>query len=170
MFNVVLYQPEIPPNTGNVMRLCANTGAALHLVHPLGFTLEERALRRAGLDYREWAHVREHTSLDACLHALGARPGPATAAAGAPPPAVYAFSTRGERAHTAPAYRAGDVLLFGPETRGLPDEVLAALPPAQCLRIPMQPGNRSLNLSNAVAVAVYEAWRQHDFAVLTPPA
>lgn len=154
MFNVVLYQPEIPPNTGNIMRLCANTGVALHLVHPLGFSLDQRQLRRAGLDYRDLATVKEHTSLDAALQSSGT-----------PSPTVYAFSTRGGPSHASVRYRRGDVLLFGPETRGLPDEVLDALPPAARLRIPMQPESRSLNLSNAVAVVVYEAWRQHGFAV-----
>jgi len=151
MFHVVLYQPEIPPNTGNVIRLCANTGATLHLIHPLGFTLDDAKLRRAGLDYREWARVRDHATLEACLTAIG-------------PGRVFAFSTRGTRIYTAPTYRPGDTLLFGPETRGLPAEVLAPLPPEHILRLPMIAGSRSLNLSNAVAVAVYEAWRQCAFA------
>jgi tRNA (cytidine/uridine-2'-O-)-methyltransferase len=145
--DVVLFQPEIPPNTGNVIRLCANTGARLHLVRPLGFHLDARAVRRAGLDYRELAEVREHASLADCLASLGQ-------------PRWFAFTIRGGSRHDEPRYAAGDVLVFGPETRGLPDEVLAACPPERRLRIPMRPGARSLNLSNAVAVAVYEAWRQ----------
>jgi tRNA (cytidine/uridine-2'-O-)-methyltransferase len=150
LFDVVLYQPEIPPNTGNIMRLCANTGARLHLVEPLGFELEDRLLRRAGLDYREWATVRVHKNLDAYLTDCA-------------PPRVYAFTTRGTRLFTAPAFAAADALLFGPETRGLPSPVLERVPPRRRLFIPMQAGNRSLNLSNAVAVALFEAWRQHRF-------
>lgn len=151
LLHVALFQPEIPPNTGNVIRLCANTGTALHLIAPLGFELDDRRLKRAGLDYHEWARVQLHSSLEGCLAATR----PAT---------VYAFTTRGTRDHTEPAYQAGDLLLFGPETRGLPDAVLAARPPEQRLRIPMAAGSRSLNLSNAVAVAVYEAWRQTGFS------
>lgn len=151
MFHVVLYEPEIPPNTGNIIRLCANTGARLHLVEPLGFVLEDRLLRRAGLDYREWAQVTRHPSLAACRAALGdAR--------------LFALSTRGARVHSAAAYRPGDAFLFGPESRGLPPAVLAGFPAERVLRIPMRTGNRSLNLSNAVAVVVYEAWRQQGFA------
>ena len=150
MFHVVLYQPEIPPNTGNVIRLCANTGATLHLVHPLGFELEDARLRRAGLDYREWARVREHASWEAYLG--NERPG-----------RVLAFSTRGTGSYADVHYQAGDALLFGPETRGLPAELLAAVGPGNVLRLPMVPGSRSLNLSNAVAVVVYEAWRQQGF-------
>jgi tRNA (cytidine/uridine-2'-O-)-methyltransferase len=156
VLHVVLYQPEIPPNTGNVIRLCANTGTTLHLIHPLGFAMENRLLRRAGLDYREWARVQEHRSWQDFL-------------AAARPARVLAFSTRGERLYTHPEYRPGDALLFGPETRGLPREMLARLPPEQVLRIPMVPGSRSLNLSNAVAVAVYEAWGQNGFAGATVP-
>lgn len=151
VFNVILHQPEIPPNTGNVIRLCANTGCGLHLVEPLGFELDAPRLRRAGLDYREFARVRVHADLAACLRALGG-------------PRLFAFSSRAAVPHTAVAWREGDALLFGAETRGLPQEVLAGVPPAQRVRIPMRPGNRSLNLSNAVAVAVYEAWRQSGFA------
>ncbi len=153
MINVVLYEPEIPPNTGNIIRLCANTGARLHLVEPLGFSLEERALRRAGLDYREWARIFTHANLDQCLTAL----------TGTNAARVFAFSTRGREPYNAPRYQADDVLLFGPETRGLPDNVLNSFPREQRLRIPMQANSRSLNLSNAVAVAVYEAWRQLAF-------
>lgn len=151
MLHVVLYQPEIPPNTGNIIRLCANSGAQLHLIYPLGFLLDDARLKRAGLDYHEWATVREHQSLDACLQAFDAS-------------RVFAFSTKNTRRYTDVAYTDGDVLLFGPETRGLPAEVLAGLPTEQRVCVPMQPGNRSLNLSNAVAVAVYEAWRQFGFA------
>lgn len=151
MFNVILYQPEIPPNTGNVMRLCANLGARLHLVEPLGFTLEDRLLRRAGLDYREWVDVARHPNLPSCLAALG-RPVP------------YALSTRGLRPYHEPDYVAGNCFLFGPETRGLPAEILAGLPASHRLKIPMRPHNRSLNLSNAVAVVLYEAWRKVGFA------
>lgn len=147
--HVVLYQPEIPPNTGNVMRLCANTGAALHLISPLGFELDDRRLRRAGLDYHEWARVQVHDSLAECLDRIGGR--------------LWAFSTRAARLHTDACFASGDVLLFGPETRGLPDEVLESVPADRRLRLPMVPGSRSLNLSNAVAVGVYEAWRQLGF-------
>ncbi len=151
MFNVVLFQPEIPPNTGNVMRLCANTGMRLHLIEPLGFRLEDRELRRAGLDYREWAEVRVHSGLEAFVHAVR-------------PPRLLAFSTRATRLYTEIGYKPDDALLFGPETRGLPAEVLEELPAEHRLRLPLRPNNRSLNLSNAVAVAVYEAWRQWGFA------
>ncbi|MEE4184949.1 MAG: tRNA (uridine(34)/cytosine(34)/5-carboxymethylaminomethyluridine(34)-2'-O)-methyltransferase TrmL [Gammaproteobacteria bacterium] len=152
MFEIILFQPEIPPNTGNIIRVCANTGSTLHLVHPLGFALDDRRMRRAGLDYHEFATVREHPSLEACLAVLaeGTR--------------VFALSTHGTRSYAEPVFRAGDAFLFGPETRGLPPSVRAALPAEQLLRIPMRPGNRSLNLSNAVAVLLYEAWRQQGFA------
>ncbi len=150
MVHVILYQPEIPPNTGNVIRLCANTGAHLHLVEPLGFALDDARLRRAGLDYHEWARVQKHASLDDCLSSLGqAR--------------VFAFSARASRRFDRVDYRAGDALLFGPETRGLPADVLARVPASNQLTLPMRPGQRSLNLSNAVAVAVFEAWRQLDY-------
>ncbi len=151
MFAVILFEPEIPPNTGNIMRLCANTGCELHLVEPLGFELDDKRLRRAGLDYREFAEVRTHETLDACLTALGQ-------------PRVFALSTRGRTRFDTPDFRPGDALLFGPETRGLPGEVLESLPPEQRLRLPMRAGNRSLNLSNSAAVVVYEAWRQNDYA------
>jgi tRNA (cytidine/uridine-2'-O-)-methyltransferase len=147
MLHVILHQPEIPPNTGNVIRLCANTGAELHLVEPLGFALEDARLRRAGLDYHEFARVHVHASLDDCLSAIG-------------PARVFAFSARCGVRFDRIAFREGDALLFGCETRGLPEEVLARIPETQRLRLPMRPGQRSLNLSNAVAVAVFEAWRQ----------
>lgn len=150
MFEVILYQPEIPPNTGNIIRLCANTGVGLHLVRPLGFELDDARLRRAGLDYREYASLQVHDSLDACLRALGA-------------PRLFAFSAHGRRRHDRVRFESGDALLFGRETAGLPATVVAGLDPERLLRIPMRSASRSLNLSNAVAVAVYEAWRQHDF-------
>lgn len=155
--HVVLFQPEIPPNTGNVIRLCANTGARLHLVRPLGFRLDDRAVRRAGLDYHELAEVEVHATLADCFARLGG-------------PRWYAYTTRGEVCHDEPRYVAGDVLLFGPETRGLPDDVLEGCPPERRVRIPMRPGARSLNLSNAVAVAVYEAWRQLGYGEAAPAA
>lgn len=151
MFHIVLYQPEIPPNTGNLIRLCANAGATLHLVHPLGFALSDAQVRRAGLDYHEMACVREHADLPACRTALGTA-------------RVFALTTRATRSVYDTAFTAGDAFLFGPETRGLPQELLDALSPEQRLRIPMRAGNRSLNLSNAAAVTVYEAWRQIGFA------
>lgn len=150
MLDVVLYQPEIPPNTGNVIRLCANTGCSLHLIEPLGFELDDRRLRRAGLDYREWADLKCHPSLEAYLEARD-------------PPRLFALSTRGLTRYDSVRYNAGDALLFGPETRGLPAELLAGLPPGRVLRLPMLPRCRSLNLSNSVAVIVYEAWRQNGF-------
>ena len=151
MLDVILFEPEIPPNTGNVIRLCANSGATLHLVHPLGFSMEERQLRRAGLDYHELACVREHADLAACLAAVAPR-------------RLYALTTRARRSLYEPLFGDGDAFLFGPETRGLPDAVLDSLPPDSRLKIPMRAGNRSLNLSNAVAITVYEAWRQLRFA------
>jgi tRNA (cytidine/uridine-2'-O-)-methyltransferase len=157
LVHVVLLEPRIPPNTGNAIRLCANTGAHLHLVEPLGFDVDDAQLRRAGLDYHEYATMRVHASLDDALAAIAA----ANAAA---PPRVFALSTRGRVRFDAVQYRAGDVLLFGSETTGLPDAVLDALPEARRLRLPMRPGNRSLNLSNAIAVTVYEAWRQLGYA------
>lgn len=150
MFHIILYEPEIPPNTGNVIRLCANTGATLSLVEPLGFELDDAKLKRAGLDYREYADVATWPSLDACLDGLGR-------------PRLFAFSTRGVTRYDTVAYAPGDALLFGPETRGLPQPVLDALPETQRLRLPMVAGNRSLNLSNTVAVVCYEAWRQHGY-------
>ncbi|UBB25315.1 tRNA (uridine(34)/cytosine(34)/5-carboxymethylaminomethyluridine(34)-2'-O)-methyltransferase TrmL [Pseudoxanthomonas japonensis] len=148
--DVLLYQPEIPPNTGNVIRLCANTGARLHLIRPLGFDLDDRQLRRAGLDYHEYANLQVHDSLDAVLAALA-------------PARLFALSTRGTVRFDQPRYQPGDAFLFGPETRGLPQDVLDALPAEHRLRLPMRPDNRSLNLSNTVAVMVFEAWRQQGF-------
>ncbi|GAB2504219.1 tRNA (uridine(34)/cytosine(34)/5-carboxymethylaminomethyluridine(34)-2'-O)-methyltransferase TrmL [Lysobacter humi (ex Lee et al. 2017)] len=155
MVDVVLYQPEIPPNTGNVIRLCANTGARLHLVEPLGFDMDDRQLKRAGLDYHEYAAVRVHRDLDTALAHLRDRHGEAFR--------LFALSTRGTQRFDTPAYREGDAFLFGPETRGLPDDVLEAVPAPQRLRLPMRPQVRSLNLSNAVAVVVFEAWRQQGY-------
>ena len=148
--DVVLYEPEIPPNTGNVIRLCANTGAKLHLIEPLGFEFEDRKLRRAGLDYREWADVRIHADFE---HYLRERQ----------PQRVFAFSTKGTTRFGAVEYRAGDALLFGPESRGLPLQMLNALPAANVVRLPMRAESRSLNLSNTVAIAVFEVWRQWGF-------
>ena len=150
MLHVVLYQPEIPPNTGNVIRLCANSGARLHLIRPLGFDLEHAKLRRAGLDYHEFADVAVHDDLDAF-------------AATVQPKRLFALSTRGTTLYSNVQFADGDAVLFGPETRGLPQDLLDALPTGQRLRLPMRPHNRSLNLSNAVAVVVYEAWRQAGF-------
>jgi len=150
MFHIVLFQPEIPPNTGNIIRLCANTGARLHLIRPLGFRLDDRELRRAGLDYHEYAEIQVHEDWNACQAAMAGR-------------RIFAFSTRGAQIYDSVAYAPADVLVFGPETRGLPAEVLAGFAPGRCLRLPMRPGNRSLNLSNAVAVVVYEGWRQVGF-------
>ena len=151
MFHVILYQPQIPPNTGNIIRLCANTGCVLHLVKPLGFELDRRSVRRAGLDYDELARVVIHADLPACLEQL-------------PRSRLFAVETGGGN-YAQVHYQAQDALLFGPETRGLPAAVLEAIAPERRLSIPMQPGNRSLNLSNAVAVVVYEAWRQRGFEV-----
>ena len=150
MIDVILFQPEIPPNTGNIIRLCANTGAGLHLVEPLGFDLEDAKLRRAGLDYHEFARVHRHASLDDCLRFLGM-------------PRLFAFSARSEKRFDRVSYERNDALLFGPETRGLPDDVIGRVPAENRLRLPMRAGQRSLNLSNAVAVAVFEAWRQSGF-------
>lgn len=152
MFQVVLFEPEIPPNTGNIVRLCANSGSALHLVRPLGFELTRKAVRRAGLDYDELARVHVHESLHACLASLeGAR--------------VFSIETSGARLYSEATFAPGDALLFGPETRGLPPAALESVPRERQLAIPMRAGNRSLNLSNAVALVVYEAWRQNAFAV-----
>jgi tRNA (cytidine/uridine-2'-O-)-methyltransferase len=151
MFHVILYQPEIPPNTGNVMRLCANVGARLHLVHPLGFRIDDSKLRRAGLDYRDLAQVEEHADLASCLAVLG-------------PGRVFGLTTKATRSLFSERFVPGDAILLGPETRGLPPDVLARIGAANLLRLPLRPGNRSLNVSNAAAVALYEAWRQCGFA------
>ncbi len=151
MFNLVLYQPEIPPNTGNIIRLCANTGCRLHLVRPLGFELDHSRLKRAGLDYHEFVGVEQHGSYEEMLDSLDQ-------------PRVFAFSTKGYASHASVAYEPGDVLLFGSETRGLPASIRDSLPASRCLRLPMLPDQRSLNLSNAAAVVAYEAWRQWDFS------
>lgn len=151
MFHVILYQPEIPPNTGNVIRLCANSGATLHLIEPLGFDISDKAVRRAGMDYAELANVRTWPTLEDCLTTVA-------------PARWFAVSTRGAQRYDQVRYAAGDAFVLGPETRGLPQEVLDRCPPAQRVRLPMRPGNRSLNLSNAAAVLVFEAWRQLDFA------
>ena len=157
MLHIILYQPEIPPNTGNVIRLAANTGASLHLIEPLGFKLDDARLRRAGLDYHEYARLRTWPGLDACLDALER-------------PRCFALTTRGRTTPYATRFQDGDALLFGCETRGLPDEVRASFPPEQLLRLPMRPDSRSLNLSNAVAVVVFEAWRQLGFAGSNGPS
>ena len=149
MFDVILVHPEIPPNTGNVIRLCANTGARLHLVRPLGFELDDRRLRRAGLDYHEWQPVRQHDSLHEALSAIGADPA-----------RVFAMTTRSTRLASTKKNQKGDVFVFGRETAGLSASDLERFPPEQRLRLPMLQGQRSLNLSNAVAVVVFEAWRQ----------
>jgi len=150
MFDVVLVHPEIPPNAGNVIRLCANAGARLHLVEPLGFSMDDKQLKRAGLDYHEMVNVRVHRDWEACAAVLG--------------PRRFALTTRGERSHVEAQFRPGDVFVFGPEAAGLSDEFVAAFAPEARIRIPMIAGNRSINLSNAVAVVVYEAWRQNGFA------
>ena len=156
MFHVILHRPEIPPNTGNVIRLCANTGARLHLVRPLGFDLDDKQLRRAGLDYHEYAAILVHDTLEAALTAIAEIEGA--------PPRVFALSTRSRKRFDQVDYRRGDAFLFGSETAGLPRDVFESIPEAQRLRLPMQPNNRSLNLSNTVAVMVFEAWRQQGFA------
>ena len=150
MFTIALYQPEIPPNTGNAMRLAANTGADLALIEPLGFELTNTRLRRAGLDYRDLATTTVHQSYEVFLATLDGR-------------RLFAFSTRAQRRYDDVAFAAGDVLLFGPESHGLPDDVLESIASERRLRIPMQPHSRSINLANAVAIALYEAWRQHEF-------
>ena len=150
MFDVILYQPEIPPNTGNIIRLCANTGATLHLVKPLGFTLEDKQLLRAGLDYHEFATITVHESWTDCMERFKDH-------------RLFAVSTKGTQRYDLVDSAAGDVFVFGPESRGLPVEILGSVSKQQCIRIPMVPGNRSLNLSNAVAVLIYEAWRQVGF-------
>ncbi len=151
MFHVVLFQPEIPPNTGNIIRLCANCGAQLHLIRPLGFEMSHKQLRRAGLDYHEFSEVQIHDTLEAFVQTVK-------------PARLFACSTKGQQNYTGISYAAGDTFLFGPETRGLPADILDSLPHEQLLRIPMLPNNRSLNLSNATAIIIYEAWRQQGFA------
>lgn len=150
MLNIVLYQPEIPPNTGNIIRLCANTGCQLHLIEPLGFVLDDKRLRRAGLDYGEWQNLQLHRDWETFLASCGDG-------------RIWALSTKGTRTHSDAAFRAGDYLLFGPETRGLPADIRESLPASQVLRIPMVADSRSMNLSNAAAVMLYEAWRQLDY-------
>ena len=150
MFSLILYEPEIPPNTGNIIRLCANTGANLHLIEPLGFELDEPRLKRAGLDYAEFTKISIYKSLSYCLRELEN-------------PRVFALSTRGRTTHSIPEFAKGDAFLFGPETRGLPQEIIDSLPEKQRLRLPMKSGSRSLNLSNSAAVVIYEAWRQIGF-------
>ena len=153
MFHIALYEPEIPPNTGNIMRLCANTGCTLHLIHPLGFDLDEKKLRRAGMDYRDMAVIQEHANFPAFLANVNNS-------------RIFALTTKGSTAHTAATFHDGDILLFGPETRGLPADVLESLEYEHKLRIPMLPDSRSLNLSNTVAIMVYEALRQQNFTGL----
>ncbi len=150
MFHIVLYQPEIPPNTGNIIRLCANTGSTLHLIRPLGFELDDKRLRRAGLDYREYAEVRQHADFETFLGSVA-------------PGRWFGISTRGSTRYDRIRYRPGDAFVFGPETRGLPQAMLDAIPSERRIRLPMRPEQRSLNLSNSVAALLYEAWRQHDF-------
>lgn len=151
MFHIVLFEPEIPPNTGNIIRLSANSGSSLHLIEPLGFDIGEKSLRRAGLDYLQLTHMHVWPNLDACFAHIQ-------------PKRWFALSTRGAQRYDQIQYQPGDTFVFGPETRGLPQALLDQCPAEQRLRIPMLPGNRSLNLSNSVAVLVYEAWRQHGFA------
>ncbi|MEP7151748.1 MAG: tRNA (uridine(34)/cytosine(34)/5-carboxymethylaminomethyluridine(34)-2'-O)-methyltransferase TrmL [Nitrospira sp.] len=150
MFDVILFQPEIPPNTGNIIRLCANTGARLHLVKPLGFTLEDKQLLRAGLDYHEFATLVVHESWGACVEQIKER-------------RLFAVSTKGTQRYDLVNYAEGDAFVFGPESRGLPAEILGSVSEQQRIRVPMVPGSRSLNLSNTVAVVIYEAWRQVEF-------
>lgn len=157
MLDIVLFEPEIAPNTGNIIRLCANTGFRLHLIKPLGFALDDRRLRRAGLDYHEWAQMKVHAGFEAFM-------------ADVAPKRLFAITTKGQASHDTPAYQEGDVLMLGPESRGLPLSIIESLPAEHRLRIPMRPNSRSLNLSNAAAVMVYEAWRQLGFAGAGEPA
>ncbi len=150
MFNIVLYEPEIPPNTGNIIRVCANSGCQLHLIEPLGFTMQEKSLRRAGLDYSEFSNVRIHVNFEQFM-------------ASEQPKRLFALTTKGSTAHSSAKFEAGDYLMFGPETRGLPEDVRLQIPYEHWLRLPMMPNSRSMNLSNAVSVMVYEAWRQQGF-------
>ena len=151
MFHVVLYQPEIPPNTGNIIRLCVNVGSSLHLIHPVAFDLDDRRMRRAGLDYHEYAALQEHADYESWKRSL--REG-----------RIFACTTKGTTCYADADFQPGDHLLFGPESRGLPAEIRDSLPPEQRIRIPMQPRSRSLNLANSVAVILYEAWRQNGFS------
>ena len=151
MFHIILYEPEIPPNTGNVMRLCANTGCTLHLIHPLGFEIDDKRMRRAGLDYLDWQNVQQHASYREFLSTCNFN-------------RIFACSTKGQTSYSQPAYKENDAFIFGPETRGLPDMVLNTYSREQILRVPMLPESRSLNLSNSVAIFLYEAWRQIDFS------
>ncbi len=150
MLNIVLFEPEIPPNTGNIIRLCANTGFQLHLIEPMGFVLDDKKLRRAGLDYHEWAAAKIHKNYDAFLETEV-------------PDRIFAFTTKGEKYYHSTEFKVNDYLMFGPETRGIPEEIRNKIPQEQWLRIPMKESSRSLNLSNTVALVVYEAWRQFDF-------
>ena len=150
MFNIVLYEPEIPPNTGNIIRLCANSGAKLHLIEPLGFEPDDKKLKRAGLDYHEWTSIQRYLNYDHFIETIK-------------PKRLFACSTHGQQYYTQTIYQPGDTLLFGPETRGLPKTLLTTFPPEHVIRIPMLPNSRSLNLSNAVAIILYEAWRQTEF-------
>jgi tRNA (cytidine/uridine-2'-O-)-methyltransferase len=150
MFNIVLFEPEIPPNTGNIIRLCANTGCQLHLIKPLGFDMEEKALRRAGLDYHEWANVRIHENYADFLETEQ-------------PKTIYALTTKGKQTHSETQFKKDDFLMFGPETRGLPNDIREQVPFQQWLRLPMMPDSRSMNLSNTVAVMIFEAWRQNGY-------
>lgn len=151
MFHIILFEPEIPPNTGNIIRLCANVGCSLHLIEPLGFVFDDKRLRRAGLDYQEFANVQRHPNLESCLSTLNQ-------------PRLFAFSTKGQHCYADVEYQTGDAFIFGPETRGLPGWVRDSIPAEQLVRLPMRENSRSLNLSNTVAIAVYEAWRQLGFA------
>lgn len=160
MFDVILHQPEIPPNTGNVIRLCANTGARLHLIQPLGFSLEDKHLRRAGLDYHHYTSLKVHSDLSSALAQISEHNGAM--------PRVFALSTRGTVRYDMPRFAPGDAFLFGSETSGLPVLVWETVTPQHRLRLPMRPGNRSLNLSNTVAVMLFEAWRQMEFAGMQP--
>ncbi|MDF1761907.1 MAG: tRNA (uridine(34)/cytosine(34)/5-carboxymethylaminomethyluridine(34)-2'-O)-methyltransferase TrmL [Oleibacter sp.] len=147
MFHIVLFEPEIPPNTGNIIRLCANTGASLHLIEPLGFDMEEKSLRRAGLDYSEWAEIQRYTNFPEFITRQQ-------------PKRLFALTTKGHTTHSEVKFQVGDYLMFGPETRGLPEEIRLQVPKSNWLRLPMTPNSRSMNLSNTVAVMLYEAWRQ----------
>jgi len=152
MFNIILFEPEIPPNTGNIIRLCANTGCQLHLIHPLGFDFEDKKLRRAGLDYAEFAAVQQWANLEQCVKSFNET-------------TIYALTTKATSRYADASFKPGDSFLFGPETRGLPADLLNSMEEDKRLRIPMLPNSRSMNLSNAVSVVVYEAWRQQGFSI-----